>query len=687
MSSDAHSVLVGEVWRRAGLVAKVDGSAITTGTVNYYLKCLTGTNAGLWWKNSDQTWAASETANAMTHQADGSWTITLAATPFVDAILYLEYAKESGDLHVAAEGRLLRGKAIKTAATVAAGDFHDWQQAAREAHGVAGTVWHVEYAASENMSGPGYDGLSWTTAFETAGAGVRTVLDASLAGDKIALGSGTFTWTVSGGMQSMIAGTILEGAGIDVTVLVPVYSQTSEGDLGLGLASNVVVRNLTIRAGNAITMPVGTNGSSIGAVVLDAVLDHVHIVGSMDGILLYNGKAIVRVFDSLIESKWDAANSQLNESELYLYDTHIKVIGPPDSPFETQRSCGVIAEGDSAFSFSYLFMYGGSITVRSPIAGSAAVQMGSWAEIHLYGVTIDVAGATVKAVDVFGNGSVYLHGCIYDRTKISEGSAGGHIYDIADDPGVSTLLTRVPQTLVFTNVSGSYYLRVDTTKWGTAALPTIPPQLTDYQQRAVAVTLPTTAPAGYGGSLTDEQIEALAAELDDVLAVSHGVGSWQTATGFALASAWTPTRAAALDSILARALLITAGGITVLPGPAVGQVTVYVSNDYLAAQSRQLVWALPVALYGDLTGKVVTLSVYPVASLTARFTATATITGGNTANQAASVPLTSAQTALLTPGYDTHYSLLVADYGTPGAPAIVTMAEDRWIVYPAGAVE
>jgi hypothetical protein len=120
MSSDIHSVLVGELWRKAGMVAKASGSAITEGTVNYYLKCLTGANAGKWWKNSDQTWAATETANTMTHQADGGWTITLAATPFVDAILYYEYAKESGDLHVAGEGRLLRGKAVLDSVSIGA---------------------------------------------------------------------------------------------------------------------------------------------------------------------------------------------------------------------------------------------------------------------------------------------------------------------------------------------------------------------------------------------------------------------------------------------------------------------------------------------------------------------------------------------------------------------------------------
>ena len=124
MSSDIHSVLVGELWRKACMVAKASGSAITTGTVNYYLKCLTGTNAGKWYKNSDQTWAASETANAMTHQADGAWTITLTeigdSNIFLDGVLYLEYAKESGDLHVAGEGRLLRGKAVVDAVDASA---------------------------------------------------------------------------------------------------------------------------------------------------------------------------------------------------------------------------------------------------------------------------------------------------------------------------------------------------------------------------------------------------------------------------------------------------------------------------------------------------------------------------------------------------------------------------------------
>ena len=114
MSFDIQSISVGETWRCLGMVAKASGDAITEGDVSYYLKCLTGTHAGKWWKNSNKTWQSSEAAapNAMAHQADGGWTINLAASPFEADVIYYEYAKESGDLHVAGEGRLLRGQAV-----------------------------------------------------------------------------------------------------------------------------------------------------------------------------------------------------------------------------------------------------------------------------------------------------------------------------------------------------------------------------------------------------------------------------------------------------------------------------------------------------------------------------------------------------------------------------------------------
>ena len=107
--SQYHTINAGELERGFTAVARANGDPITTGTVNYYLKCKSGANAGKWWRNSDQSWQASETANAMTHDADGHWDILLtagAAGPFVAGVRYREYVKESGSLHVP-DGRLL----------------------------------------------------------------------------------------------------------------------------------------------------------------------------------------------------------------------------------------------------------------------------------------------------------------------------------------------------------------------------------------------------------------------------------------------------------------------------------------------------------------------------------------------------------------------------------------------------
>lgn len=82
------------------IIDKSSGSGVTSGTVNWYLKNISGANAGKWWRNSDATWQSTETANPMTHQADGHWTITLTASPWTDGDVSLEYAKTTSDVHV-----------------------------------------------------------------------------------------------------------------------------------------------------------------------------------------------------------------------------------------------------------------------------------------------------------------------------------------------------------------------------------------------------------------------------------------------------------------------------------------------------------------------------------------------------------------------------------------------------------
>ena len=93
------------------VVARVDGSPIIAGTVNYYLKCKSGANDGKWWADGTQTWEVGAQANAMSHEDDGHWEIDLTSTPFVDGVRYHEYVKESGDLHVP-DGRHLIGRTL-----------------------------------------------------------------------------------------------------------------------------------------------------------------------------------------------------------------------------------------------------------------------------------------------------------------------------------------------------------------------------------------------------------------------------------------------------------------------------------------------------------------------------------------------------------------------------------------------
>ncbi len=83
------------------IVAKASGNPITTGTVNFYLVADTGTNAGKWYRGSDQTWQAAEAlAGAASHKADGHWQLSLAAAVWTKDVAYKLYGKESGDLHI-----------------------------------------------------------------------------------------------------------------------------------------------------------------------------------------------------------------------------------------------------------------------------------------------------------------------------------------------------------------------------------------------------------------------------------------------------------------------------------------------------------------------------------------------------------------------------------------------------------
>jgi len=83
------------------IVAKASGDPITSGTVNFYLVDKDGSNAGKWYRGSDQSWQSSESpAGAAAHRADGHWYLSLPAAVWTGNVRYRLYAKESGDLHI-----------------------------------------------------------------------------------------------------------------------------------------------------------------------------------------------------------------------------------------------------------------------------------------------------------------------------------------------------------------------------------------------------------------------------------------------------------------------------------------------------------------------------------------------------------------------------------------------------------
>ena len=91
------------------LVAKANGSAITSGTVNFYLKAKDGTNAGKWYRGADTSWQGTEVlAGAGTYSdGDGGWELSLPSAVWTRNVAYRVYAKESGSLHIPVGENLL----------------------------------------------------------------------------------------------------------------------------------------------------------------------------------------------------------------------------------------------------------------------------------------------------------------------------------------------------------------------------------------------------------------------------------------------------------------------------------------------------------------------------------------------------------------------------------------------------
>lgn len=83
------------------IVAKANGNAITSGTVNFYLVDKDGPNAGKWYKGSTGTWEVAESVGGeATHRVDGHWWHSFPSAVWTRDVKYRFYAKEDGSLHI-----------------------------------------------------------------------------------------------------------------------------------------------------------------------------------------------------------------------------------------------------------------------------------------------------------------------------------------------------------------------------------------------------------------------------------------------------------------------------------------------------------------------------------------------------------------------------------------------------------
>ena len=153
------------------------------------------------------------------------------------------------------------------------------------------------------------------------------------------------------------------------------------------------------------------------------------------------------------------------------------------------------------------------------------------------------------------------------KTKLGTVPASGN-WNSTTPPSKTDISAQVASDLATAHGSGN---------WTTASIPA------DYQQRGVAVTLPT-APAGYGGDLSDEQVAAMAAAIATdpaISAMATKVASFTTAPVAAVSPMATEVDA---------------------------ELTQY--DDYLVANGRSLYWTNTDGSWagGNLDGATITFT-------------------------------------------------------------------------------
>ncbi len=350
------------------------------------------------------------------------------------------------------------------------GSSAEYQQIARERYGVSGTVYHVKYAAGEDLT---KDGLSWATAKETAGAGVKTVIEAATAGDLVLIGTGAFTAT----SVTVPASVQVIGAGKRQTSIA-----LSVGSFSLGSYS--VLEKLSITGGGNLGASSATN----------VTVRDVSSVCSTDGLGIAGSPGFT-AWDSEFESPWDAANvggsmdfrfyrcrfkstaESANDCRAFIQSLSYGYGQCVDCVFTVRRTTTSALTLGAVSATGRLLLINPTVCTEITHASNTSNPIGISAD-DVDAVVRVVGGAVHSATVGSGTsyalknnaGSLIAIGCDYDRTKTS-----GTITDVArivtDTSGRAYADTRAMLGTALTEAGGAGRLAASLSTWGNVATP------------------------------------------------------------------------------------------------------------------------------------------------------------------------------------------------------------------------
>ena len=306
----------------------------------------------------------------------------------------------------------------------------DAQQVAREAQFGAGTVWHVKVHADEHMSGAGYDGLSWATAFLTAGPGLKTVIEAAAAGDLVLIGPGAFALTNNTAIKTP-DGVSVRGFGRDATRITGYFWATSTGGVMMRIPSNAALRDFTIYDSADFAYPLGAvkNGTyGNDEPFTNALIERVRAYGIIDGIHVHQATACtLTLVDCELSSRYDA---------LMLRGGGAHVVRAIRTRFDCDNTVTAAADPVRA-----VILEGADVTFHAwdcRLYAKNGLRIGTYAlwcsdtsKVYMHDSSLYVEGPTtgglvVNSILANSGAKVYTTNCAYDRTLVS-----GTVNDVA----------------------------------------------------------------------------------------------------------------------------------------------------------------------------------------------------------------------------------------------------------------